>query len=748
MTDSFSQPAAIKRHTSRFTEHFDLIPPATAFEPFILDTNSINLDIKSLRSLNISASTPFTIAKPVRMHSSPAITTNATDPLNTGGISSSSSSSSTTTTTRSPDSNYLVSNSCFGESIPGNNDNGLTPIADLPTLVGSTSTSVTARKTPQQPPVSLLYKDYASSSSTSFNRADMMIKRLCNWLVFLKLVTGWMDEIVNMTGSSAFKKQKKEHPELYDYINKKRKKCQGIISSFKKECRDKLHALKTNPALNMEELLLRAKETRKRMLYLDKLCEYADDPKRPSLPEMDPWLANLQVLRYLKRETAEENRLRELMVPIQQDMKELESRLMQVFTDVIDFCVEQQTTVIQYGNNLDQVLGHLLPQHTWQAFIRAQQKEWVDEKHIKKNYIHINYPNKQHTHVATIHKGVLGRRSGVLKHYHDKYYVLTHYGYLHQFKLDDKVKPEDSIYLASFTTIQPEINGNDVPLFDERKDDNGSGYTFELIYKRKKIYHFKTTTGKELASWCRALTNVSTGTSIENLLKQREQKQAYLANTMNSLMIDGSRPSDKGISISNSFIVTSQQKQPRPLQFGDQNDSNKDDYDSDNDDGDNMSHFHSGQFSDDKSSSLPRTGPAETDTVSLDESDSPYIVKSATTTTTTTQKQQSSNLLSSSPSINSNNINAIQHHNYPLSPTTTTKPTIGRHHDHSGIYSSSPSASLSSASLSSSTEVITSTPLNTPGYSTPPSPPRRGIPTYQANLNLMGITTMGSYHHS
>lgn len=134
----------------------------------------------------------------------------------------------------------------------------------------------------------------------------------------------------------------------------------------------------------------------------------------------------IEVLRYLKRETAEENRLRELMVPIQHDMRELESRLIDSFADVIEFCVEQQTTVIQYGYTLNQVLGHFLPQYTWQAFVTAQQKEWVEESHIRKNYMQINYPNKQHTHVATAHKGILGRRSGVLKHYHDKYFVLTH----------------------------------------------------------------------------------------------------------------------------------------------------------------------------------------------------------------------------------------------------------------------------------------------------------------------------------
>lgn len=207
MTDTLLQSTALLpviKHTSRFTEHFDLVPPATAFEPFALDASEY--DVKSQRSMSISASRPFTFAKPVRMHSSPAITTSAAEL---------SSSFPKVPSTRSPDPSYQISGGCP-------NDNSEIPlVAETSHFSQATAASnqqqAAPRKAPQpqQPQsVSLLYKDYASSS-TSFNRADIMIKRLCNWLVFLKLVTGWIDEVVKITGSSAFKKQKKEHPELY-----------------------------------------------------------------------------------------------------------------------------------------------------------------------------------------------------------------------------------------------------------------------------------------------------------------------------------------------------------------------------------------------------------------------------------------------------------------------------------------------------------------------------------------------------
>lgn len=114
------------------------------------------------------------------------------------------------------------------------------------------------------------------------------------------------------------------------------------------------------------------------------------------------------------------------MVPIQRDIKELETKINDNLNTIIQFCAEYQTTVTQYGNTYDQVLNQLLPQPTWQSFIEVQQKDWVDENHIQKNYLQINYPNKQNPYVSTVQKGLLGRRSGVLKQYHKRYYVLTH----------------------------------------------------------------------------------------------------------------------------------------------------------------------------------------------------------------------------------------------------------------------------------------------------------------------------------
>ncbi|CAO3593572.1 unnamed protein product [Absidia cylindrospora] len=709
-----SPPASLTtvKHASRFTEHFDIVLPPAAFDLFILG-NETGQPQQQQRSMSISASRPSVFAKPVRMHSSPAITT------------SSSSSMDDKQPVATPDSIHAFTtngNEDTNNSSQLNTPSVLPPTSNSTPFQGPVPSKQQQQQQQQQQSIALLYKDYAASSTNSLNRADMMIKRLSNWLVFLKLATGWLVEIQKMMASSAFKRLKKDHPERYDQINKKRKECQGIISNFKKECRDKIHALKINPALQMEELLLRANETRKRMAHLSKLCDQADDSKRPHLPELDPWLANLQVLRYLKRETTEENRLRELMVPIQQDMKELETKLIDAFTGLVDFCVEQETTVTKYGTTLDQVLGHFLPQHTWQAFVAAQQKEWVDEDHIKKNYVQINYPNKQHTHVATVRKGVLGRRSGVLKHYHDKYFVLTHYGYLHQFKLEDKIKPEASIYVTS-TTIQPEVNDDDL-LFDEQHmaeemDTNNNsaagGHTFDIRLHKSKTYHFKTTTGSELVSWCRALTNVANGSSVEKLLALRKQK---LVNASRKTQQHNHQNGTSSSSITSSFTTHIQQQHLSSHSHHHVNNNDDDD-----DDDDAMSQFHSIHSNNDNDQHPPL---AESDIMSLAIGHDDETGSSSLLAKTIPSSPSSSSLCSSS----------FDQQQAPTPTITTavaiaTKSTPAPFEDESGIYfssTSSPSSSSSTSAAAAAAAVI--------------APPKRAVPTYQANLNLMVASTI------
>ncbi|CAO3633455.1 unnamed protein product [Cunninghamella blakesleeana] len=735
------------KQTSRFKEHFDILLPTTTLQNVLdIEEDSILANDKP-RSMSISPlsnKTPlFSKPPPLRMHSSPDMLTLKTNNSNNNNNNNINNNQSTITLSHQP-SNINMNNQHHNDQQEQEKENQIhsssTPKVPLPT-------------TPKKPinVAAVQYKGYISSNgnSNSLNRADIMIKRLSNWVVILKLTSGWLDEIEKWTSSTTFKKQKKENPDLYGNINKRRKEYHHTVSNFKKECRDKIHQLKVNTSLQMEELLLRANETKKCMDHLSHLCKYAEDTSKPRLPEMDPWLGNLHVLRYLKRETTEENRLRELMVPIQKDIKELETKINENLKTIIHFCAEYQTTVTQYGNTYDQILQQLLPQPTWPSFVEAQQKDWVDENHIQKNYLHINYPNKSSPYVATVQKGLLGRRSGVLKHYHKRFYVLTHYGYLHQFKLDDKVKPESSIFITS-TTIQPPVNDSDIIFSDDidsniqgfqqqnknnphnpdanenndsssQQNENKHGYIFE-IHRKSKLYYFKTKTSHELVAWCKALNNVAKEISVQKLLEQRRQKQLL----KEQHLLPTTTPS----------LHSTHQKHHKDIILDDTLDADDDD----------ESEFHS-IHSDGEDSSMNNTALIESDIISLDIGAGSY--------------PNHHHHLNGSSSNFSNNDSSTTSHSSPspfvtTTTTTTTMANIQSTTCHPPVIDESaqlipPKVDIdkegSAIYFSSTSSPSSSSTTHSPQFTFPPPPPplptsslsnttRRGVATYQANLNL------------
>jgi hypothetical protein len=147
------------------------------------------------------------------------------------------------------------------------------------------------------------------------NRAHAVIRRYENWLVFLKCMIGWLDETskISMTTSRAFSSRAAPHlkaatsiqtiqsglkvltkhvSEKQHEFSKQLEKHVHTLTDLRKLCKEKMHKLKTDPQLMMDELLRRAEVTRGKMTHLSRCCKQTDKSKAQEL-EMDPWLANL-----------------------------------------------------------------------------------------------------------------------------------------------------------------------------------------------------------------------------------------------------------------------------------------------------------------------------------------------------------------------------------------------------------------------------------------------------------------------
>ncbi|KAG2211659.1 hypothetical protein INT47_008756 [Mucor saturninus] len=369
-----------------------------------------------------------------------------------------------------------------------------------------------------------------STKYNTLNRADIIIKRYESWNRFVLLLYSWINEMAkvssqsersykailendkfsNLKGNSA-KSVSGIHATMHGFTadlasqeHKFGRQLQAehlpILENFKKECQTNIKILKGRQDLAIDEFLKRAEITASLISQLSKTCKEARRTiEKGSQVINDPWLVNLYLLRQLKKEVDEENRLTKLMMPIQQAMQDFESRLLKSVESTLQVCFskpgalnQDQISSVQYS--LNQVITN-----NWGEFVAMNKKDLVNEQQPLKHHLHINYKCKNDPLVMTVYKGQLERRSGVLNKYSAKFVILTTSGFLHQFKPNDKVSPEQSLYLPK-------------AMVSQLKD--GDNNTFEIqrsgsVLQRDKSYVFRAVNSEEMEIWCKLVSDVA-----------------------------------------------------------------------------------------------------------------------------------------------------------------------------------------------------------------------------------------------
>ncbi|ORY98601.1 hypothetical protein BCR43DRAFT_487819 [Syncephalastrum racemosum] len=537
---------------SRFTEHFDHVPPPELLES-LADTDfhvSTTRKPRRQRTLNktfrpflntSNSSTTLDSLAPSRPK--PSI---STPPL----------SSSSNIETRPPLSNGSVALS--SPAVPRARLNSITD-----TFVSRDERPVSQDESDNEASSVSMRKRSGTPRLFSLNRAEVLITRLDMWQQALKTIATWLEETakIGLQGSRSY--YQRSLPLVNQNVSDEGdalSTCQAGLQvltmhlagkhkefgkriqhdfippllRLRKECKDMIKSLKEEPDLIMDELLRRAETTRKSMANLNKWCKAADASSDPHSPlEHDPWLANLYVLRQLKREVDEENRLRELMVPLQRGTAAFEARVLEHVKPAIAFCYEHLAPALWDGSDdaetapFKLLLDQLLPDHEWMRFYERNKKDLVPEQNPRKDYMNINYPNKLNPCVMTLAKGVLGRQTGVRKQFTERFYVLSQCGYLHQFTMDDKVSPERSYFIPQMTIIPP----MDLNHLDEATEP----FTFQIhrkatqVLQRDKVHVFRAPSREDLAAWCKLLCDVAGRTSTTMPLIGQPQGFQHLA---------------------------------------------------------------------------------------------------------------------------------------------------------------------------------------------------------------------------
>lgn len=298
---------------SRFTEHFDHVPPPELLESLADTDFHVSTTRKPRRQrtlnktfrpfLNTSNSTTtldsFAPSRPRASTSTPPV------------------SSSSNIETRPP----LSAGSSVALSSPAVPRARLNSITD--TFVTRDERPASQDESDNEASSVSMRKRSGTPRLFSLNRAEVLITRLDVWQQALKTIATWLEETakIGLQGSRSY--YQRSLPLVNQNVSEEGDAlgtCQAGLQvltmhlagkhkefgkriqhdfippllRLRKECKDMIKSLKEEPDLVMDELLRRAETTRKSMANLNKWCKAADASSDPHSPlEHDPWLANL-----------------------------------------------------------------------------------------------------------------------------------------------------------------------------------------------------------------------------------------------------------------------------------------------------------------------------------------------------------------------------------------------------------------------------------------------------------------------
>ncbi|KAH8554795.1 hypothetical protein BGW37DRAFT_210706 [Umbelopsis sp. PMI_123] len=374
-----------------------------------------------------------------------------------------------------------------------------------------------------------------STSVEGINPAEVLVNRLDAWRVMIKMFIAYFDEIakaeiqmsrnyMRVSGiiqipirEGHFKEENgihdvcvafrdgsksvsEDHEDFAKFI------MENVLPSLirvKKKIKDKMREMKSDEGLHLDILWKEIDLTKKAMAYLDKQCAAAKLQHPSQQVSQDPWLANLHVMHQLKQQIEEENRLHERMISLQREVATFEGSVVEsAKTAVRTFYDRRAKDIYSHSTNVETIvkaLDNLQPDSEWNQFVSKHGDQLVREDAGFRNYRDIDYPNKNDPLVQAIKKGKLSRKTGVMRSYNERYYALTPCGYLHEFRPEDKLDPELSIYIPSTT----------VTLLEPSK----GGYAIEILGRntvgmmnRERTFTLRAASSEEQMDWYQQLT--------------------------------------------------------------------------------------------------------------------------------------------------------------------------------------------------------------------------------------------------
>ncbi|KIK61700.1 hypothetical protein GYMLUDRAFT_42729 [Collybiopsis luxurians FD-317 M1] len=206
-----------------------------------------------------------------------------------------------------------------------------------------------------------------------------------------------------------------------------------------------------------------------------------------SHPKSDPYIANREVQRQLRKQVNAENLLQKSIIITQANSATFEQGIVQAIQSAWatyeDWRVRMSQSISNHQVKLATSFAALDPTLEWMSF-SARTDHLLDPDTPLRNPQHIKYPSKDDPSVLSVHEGILIRKKRYTRRWVEGAYVLSPAGFLHEFKpslntadAEESDHPVFSLFLPACTLGPPSSSNKGTHKFHIETTKEGSGTT-------------------------------------------------------------------------------------------------------------------------------------------------------------------------------------------------------------------------------------------------------------------------------
>ncbi|KAL9538577.1 hypothetical protein MBANPS3_010827 [Mucor bainieri] len=245
----------------------------------------------------------------------------------------------------------------------------------------------------------------------------------------------------------------KDHAEFATFL---RSEAMPTLANIKRELKWMIKSIRADDRLSLRTLTSLKREAAKRLKRLDRQLVFFDQHPYHGYTKEDPWLMNAAVVKQMVKVYRQENKIHETVLRLQRETLMSEGQLVEEFRRLCQHVYDMRAqSTLGIDSGLQQIMAtfdSVRMDSDWANFSQLNATHLVSEQAAFRHPDRLQYPNHSHALLQPIFAARMERKSRVLHHWHEYIYVLTHAGFLHEYRsaASYPAHPDASIYVPHY----------------------------------------------------------------------------------------------------------------------------------------------------------------------------------------------------------------------------------------------------------------------------------------------------------